>query len=541
MKNISIIVLLCLLINTIQGQDIKYTIDSILFLNYNNSAAGASVLVQLEDSVIYENYFGKADLANDIAISSQTIFNIGSVSKQFTVFAILLLEEEGKLSIGDDIRRYIPELPDYGVTITLEQLARHTSGLKNVNFLARMAGWRQTDMSTHQQMLDLLFRQESIDFIPGTAYKYSNAGTMLLAEVVQRVAGIPFSTFMNEHVFQPLGMKNSFVRDEVGMVIKNEAHGYYWEHEKMNKAINAFSNIGYTNVYSTVFDLSLWASNFRTPKVGNKKVIGKMLSPTILHDGRVVEHAMGLFNTPHHATYQIQHSGSHRAYLAYFGMFPEYGLDIIICSNVSNFDLFGTVDEVAKLFVKGEPKSEIRPRPEWVSLSEDQMNKFNGHYWLEAEKISRKIFTRNDTLVYSSGNGKESYYRPINKYTFCSLDNNSTLKFEEDKCYFIDQNEASELVKYIPVKLQPEALENYAGTYYSYELNASYELVIEHDKLIAKSPKMKPIIFTPIMENVFTSNQWFLNGIKFKANGNNLEGFYASNVQVSNIWFKKIG
>ena len=528
------------------GQPLGNYIDSVLFITENDSLPGAAILVQQNDNVIYTKYFGAADLSNDIGISNETIFNTGSVSKQFTVFAILLLEEKGKLSIQDDIREYIPELYEFEDTITLEQLIRHTSGLKTVNFLALMAGWRQTDLSTHAQMMNLIFRQENLDFAPGTAYKYSNTGAMLLAEVVKRVSGRTFREFMKQEVFDPLEMNNTFVRDDVGDIFKNEAHGYYWENNQLKKAINPHGNIGLTNVYSTVSDLSKWASNFRKTTVGSEEIFNRMESATTLEDGTKVEHAMGQFITPYKGAKQIQHTGGHRAYVAYLGRFPEYNLDIIICSNVEGFDLFGAAYKIADLII--DEKEELKNltaigSPNYIKLDEKQLEKIHGHYWLDEANISRKILSRSDTLVYSRGIDNESYFKAVGKDKFQMLGTNAkvNLKFEESKMYFIESSEISEFEKYEPIEYLPAELEKFAGLYYSKELNATYELMIDDVKLIAKSPKMKEIIFDPIMKNRFTTNQWFLNRAKFeKDEKENIKGFYAGNVQVNNVWFEKI-
>ncbi len=532
--------------NNINGQTLKDQIDSILSISVNRSLPGGAVLVQQKDSILYTKYFGKADLSHDIDIDDQTVFNIGSVSKQFTVFAILLLEDQGKLSLQDDIHRYIPELTDFGHKITIEQLIRHTSGLKSVNFLARMAGWRQTDLSTHDQMLKLLFRQKKLDYIPGTDYKYSNSGTMLLAEVVSRVSEKSFAEFMNDEVFYPLGMKYTFVRDDIAEIFKHEAHGYYWENGKLKKAINSHGNIGFTNVYSTVEDLALWALNYKNPVVGNQQIIEKMESPTVLPNKITVDHAMGQFITTYKGIKHIQHTGGHRAYVAYFGRFPDLDLDIVICSNVEGFDLFGTTYQIIDLFIEEIPDQNTQVdhgKAPYINLEPNIITRYHGYYWLDEANVSRQVLSRNDTLIYSRGEDNHSYFKPVSKTEFQMLDSKDKIivKFEKDKMYFIEPNGISEFEKYHPVVYNEAALGDFVGTYYSRELNSNYELLIEDNRLKAKSPKMKEITFFPIMENRFTSDQWFLNSARFvRDTSGTVMGFYAGNVQVKDVWFMKM-
>ena len=531
----------------IQNEKLIHNIDAILNKQTADDLPGAAVSVIKDGEVLFMEQYGMADLSYDIPIREETIFNIGSVSKQFTVLAILLLEKEGKLSLDDDIRTYIPELYDFGHRITLEHLVRHTSGLKTVNFLARLVGWRQTDLSTHYQMMELILRQKSLDFIPGTEYKYSNTGTMLLAEVVARITATPFSVYMRENVFDPLEMTNTFIRDDAADIIKNEAHGYYWEGDTIKKAINPISVIGYTNVYSTVTDLIKWVQNFSNPIVGDPAIFDKMESQTILSDGRIVEHAMGQFITPYKGLRQVQHTGGHRAYVAYLGRFPELNLSIIICSNVEGFDLFGTAYQIVDEFLESEPaqegviEDELSP---YITLSDQEMNAFNGLYWHEDAQISRRIFARNDTLVYWRAENNESYFKPISMNEFQQLgtSNRITVLFEEDEMIFIEPPGLRSLFKkYVPIVYDTEELVKFAGLYFSEELNQSYVFSVEDGLLKVHHPKMKSVTFNALFADYFISDQWFFNRAQFVRDPiGKVSGVQAGNVQVKNVWFEKL-
>lgn len=530
-----------------QDVKIKNQIDSILIEQTAQDLPGAAVSVIKNGEVFFEGAYGMADLSYDVPILTETVFNIGSVSKQFTVFAILMLEKEGKLSLQDDVRKFIPELYDFGSEITLEHLARHTSGLKTVNFLARLVGWRQTDLSTHEQMMELIFRQRTLDFIPGTEYKYSNTGTMLLAEVVARVTGVPFSEYMRKQVFDPLNMTSTFIRDDHAAVIKNEAHGYYWEDGHLKKAINPISVIGYTNVYTTVNDLFKWVQNFSTPVVGDQAIFDKMESQTVLQDGRMVEHAMGQFITPYKGLRQVQHTGGHRAFVAYLGRFPELELSIIICSNVEGFDLFGIAYQIVDVFLEGEPvREEVAEETLslYITLPEQEMNAFKGMYWHAGAQISRRIYIKNDTLVYWRGENNESYFKPISKNEFQQLgpSNKTTVLFDGDNMIFVEPSGLrSVFQKYEPVAYNIEELGRFAGLYFSEELNQTYVFQVEGGMLKVNHPKMKSVTFTPLYANYFISDQWFFNQAEFVRDPvGNVHGFHAGNVQVTKVWFEKL-
>ena len=207
------------------GKTPEEKIDQMMFLN-TSKTPGASIAVMKEGKLVFSKGYGMANLEYDIPVDNSTIFHIASVSKQFTAFSILLLAEDGKLNIDDDIRKYIPEVPDFGKTITLRHLANHTSGLRDQWNLLVMAGWRMDDVITTEQVLKLISRQESLNFEPGDEFLYCNTGFTLLAEVVARVSEMSFAEFTEKRIFAPLGMKSSLFYDDHEKIVKNRAYSY---------------------------------------------------------------------------------------------------------------------------------------------------------------------------------------------------------------------------------------------------------------------------------------------------------------------------
>ncbi|HMU71954.1 MAG TPA: serine hydrolase domain-containing protein, partial [Ferruginibacter sp.] len=200
-------------------------LDSI-FSVYTNQTPGAAVAIVKDGRVVFKKGYGMADLEQDKPITPQTVFNIASVSKQFTAFAIYLLESEGRLSFEDDIRKYISELPAYSKPIRIRHLLSHTSGLRDQWALLGLAGWRQDDVFTTEQILKLLARQKELNYVPGTTFSYCNSGYTLLAEIVRRVSGRSFADYTREKIFTPLGMTNTRFYDNHESLVKNRAQSY---------------------------------------------------------------------------------------------------------------------------------------------------------------------------------------------------------------------------------------------------------------------------------------------------------------------------
>src|SRR5262245_241428 len=208
------------------GDDTGTKVDTV-FEKWTNSTAGCSVAVGVDGKPVLTKGYGMADLEHDVKITPETIFEAGSVSKQFTAAAVLLLAREGKLSLDDSVRKYIPELPDYGVPLTIRHMLTHTSGLRDWGAIEAIAGWpRTTRTYTHAHVLDILSRQKALNFTPGEQWSYSNSGYNLAAIIVARVSGKPFAEFTAERIFQPLGMTHTSWRDDFTRIVKHRAIAY---------------------------------------------------------------------------------------------------------------------------------------------------------------------------------------------------------------------------------------------------------------------------------------------------------------------------
>lgn len=356
------------IINTLSAQtnsNEERKIDS-LFSSYNSKTAGVAVGIVKDGKLIYKKGFGTANLEYDIPITSKTIFNVGSVSKQFTTFSIYLLERQGKISLDDDVRKYIPELPVYEKTIKIKHLCSHTSGLKDQWALLTLAGWRMDDVITSEQIMKIIGKQKELNFSPGSQFKYSNTGFTLIAEIVKRVSGKSFSEFAKENIFNPLGMENTIIYDDNEKIVKNRAYSYSGENGTYSKRNLNSSSVGPSNVYTTVEDLSKWTANFENPKVGdadfinhfNERSLLDNEEPTILaeRDGETIYHAKGQFIRNYKGLTVYNHTGSDAGFKSYLGRFQDNKLSIILLSNDENFVSYKAGMDIAEFYLSDKFK-----------------------------------------------------------------------------------------------------------------------------------------------------------------------------------------
>ena len=259
-------------------------------------APGCAVSVMRGGDILFAKGYGDANLEYDVPITPSSVFHVASVSKQFTALAVALLVADGRVSWDDDIRRYVPELPDLGEPITLRHLAHHTSGIRDQWSLLQMAGWRwEGDVITQGDVLDLLSRQTAVHFPPGSRYLYSNSGYTLLAVVVERVSGRTLREFTTTRLFEPLGMTQTTFRDDHTMIVRNRAYAYESGRTGGYRlSIPDFAVVGASSLFTTVRDLARWNRNFRTGEVDGRGVLRQLQERGALAGGARISYGFGL-------------------------------------------------------------------------------------------------------------------------------------------------------------------------------------------------------------------------------------------------------
>ncbi len=493
--------------------EIEIAIDNI-FSNFNdNNKPGAAVAVAKGDSIIFSKGYGSANLEYGLPVSPSTVFHIASVSKQFTVFAVLLLEQEGKLSFDDDIRKHIPEVPDFGTKITLRHLAAHTSGMRDQWDLLNLAGWRMDDVITKDHILNLVSHQKELNFNPGEEYLYCNTGFTLLAEVVARVSGESFSTFTENRIFRPLNMNQTLFFDDHERIVKNRAYSYKMQDDKYKKSRLNFANAGATSLFTTVEDLALWSMNFKDPKVGNSAIVDKMNTLAVLNNGETFEGAYGQFVVSHKGHNLIQHGGADAGYRSYLGRFPDEELAVMVFSNFANSNPRRLAMSVADLYLddRSEPKP-AREERTFVELSPDHLKQFEGQFWNESNSLARKIYVKNDTLRYFRSEGNETALVPLsfNKFEMKDVSIYVTVEFKKANnalTMYVEQENGHNFnfESLEPIDLETFDLKQYAGIYFSEELMTEYELYVQDGKLMGRHFRLGSVPLKVIKEDYLES------------------------------------
>jgi CubicO group peptidase (beta-lactamase class C family) len=323
-----------------------------LFAPWNKPGVPGAVIEVIRDSkVVLRKAYGMADIERGVPMTPGAILNTGSVTKQFTAFAIHLLEQEGKLALGADVRTYLPELADFGATITLRHLLQHTSGLRDPTNLMALQGWRVDDIATTDDILAIITRQRTLNFSPGNEYLYSNGGYDLLAQVVRRVSGKPLPVFVHERIFTPLGMKHSSFREHYASLVPGRALSYQAAPGGYRNATENRSNAGPAGLLSTVDDLALWQRNFEDAKLGGKELIARMHETTPLNDGKPNNYASGLFIESYRGRRLVEHSGSIAGYRSVLARYPDQGLSVILLANGSDISTVALGRKVADIYL----------------------------------------------------------------------------------------------------------------------------------------------------------------------------------------------
>ena len=333
-----------------------------VFARFTSTTPGCAVGVGLDGRPALQRAYGMADLEHDVPNGAGTIFEAGSVSKQFTAAAVLLLARDGKLSLDDAVRKYIPELPDYGVPLTIRHILTHTSGLRDWGEVAGIAGWpRGRRVHTHAHVLDIVSRQKALNFTPGTDWSYSNTGYNLAAIIVSRVSGQTFADFSRDRLFRPLGMTHTSWRDDYTRIVKGRAVAYDSTPDGYHEDM-PFENVhGNGGLLTTVGDLLRWNGNFVTPAVGDAAFLKEEQTPGRFNDGRAHDYALGLYVRPWRGVPEVSHSGSTAGYRAFLARYPDQHLSVAVLCNAGDANATQYAHAVAEAYLGGVLKPPAAP------------------------------------------------------------------------------------------------------------------------------------------------------------------------------------
>jgi CubicO group peptidase (beta-lactamase class C family) len=483
---------------------------------------GCALAVVKDGKIIYKNGYGEANLEHGVPITPETVFYIGSVSKQFVAFSIALLEAQGKLGFDDNIRKYVPELPGYCDTVTIRHLIHHTGGIRGYLSLLWLAGLDEDCYHNANDVIkNLLVRQKSLNFKPGEKYQYSNSGYLLLGEIVHRVSGMSFREFAQKNILEPLGMKNSHFHDDFSEIIKNRAMSYFQHPKRKNEYtafISRFDLVGSGGLYTTVEDLFLWDRNFYHGKVGGKEVIETVLTRGKLNDNSEQDYAFGLVHGKYKGLKTVSHTGGLGGYRAMILRFPEQRFSAICLSNFGGFNVAKIGYQVADIYLQDQLKTPISPKTgkkkiRFAKLSRKHLEDKTGAYLNPGSRRILKISVSDEenrlTLQLAS---RKYLLAPVSKTKFKILELN-----EDIFLVFSRENKKSPFTVRIftgdrldntckPVQLvspSPGELEQYRGEFFSPELNVTYTVVIKEGKLWLEFRNALDSPFNPTIKDEF--------------------------------------
>jgi len=478
-------------------------IDEIFAPWTSESSPGCSVGVTKDGRTILERAYGMADLEHGVPNTTAMIFEGGSVSKQFTAAAIVLLALDGKLSLDDDVRMYLPEVPDYGTTITLHHMMTHTSGLRDWGSVAGISGWGRGERShTHEHVLDIVSRQSALNFEPGHEYSYSNTGYNLLAMVVDRVSGMSFADFSRERIFEPLGMTNTQWRDDYRRIVPGRSTAYSsrpgdtWA---INRPIEYVHGNG--GILTTVSDLGTWNQALTDGRLGGPEFLQMMHRRGALSDGSEIIYAGGLQHGSLGGVRSITHTGSTAGYRAFLGRYPDQGLSVAMICNASNVSTGGMGGQIARAFLGSEVVDGV-PQ-DAVQVPTAMLEEYAGLYRDPVTGNTRTLRLASGAL--RDGNTpltpmSETRFQVGAGERFYDFETDSGQPvFSIDSWQYTDQR-FEKVVSWSPMKAE---LEGFVGTYTSYDAETTFHFTIGDDGLEVTQRPSRTRQLTPIYQDAF--------------------------------------
>lgn len=479
------------------AQNLESKLDSLARTLTGKDQPGFVVGVTKGNDVIFQKAYGQMNLDYQMPNSNQTTFNLASVSKHITAFAILKLEEEGKINLDAKIQDYIQELPDYGKEIKVRHLIHHTSGLGSTDNIRLFAGISLEQPWTAEDELELIKSYRILNFNPGDEFLYSNAGYALLAKVIENVSGQAYEAYVENELFAPLGMSNSFAYTRPGKTIPNRAVGYKKTDNGLERTITESESVaGGTNIYMSLEDMLVWGRHYFQPTLFEPKVINRLeTSPAKLADGSDLNYSYGLSLVDYKGIKLVSHSGGTMGFSAYFTWYPEHDMFVAVAANNQNISTATISRLVTETLLSAYFVEASLAENEDVELPVEQLRKFEGEFRMDDGMV----------LTFKEKEGKLFLLIPDAPEfeLFASSPSKFYLKsFEAQTEFLIGSNgEVKELVwfqsgKSFPGKKDDGSIPSPApdkdeilGNYYSPDLNINYQVNLKNDVPILVMPR----------------------------------------------------
>ncbi len=462
-------------------------IDQIMS-KWNEQTPGGVLTVFRNGQLYYQKAFGMADLEHQVPNTTASLFEAGSVSKQFTATAVLLLANDKKLSLDDDVRKYVPELPAYSKPITIRHLLNHTSGLRDWGVVAGIAGWeRTTRVYTQANALDYISRQKGLNHAPGERYLYSNSNYTLLCFIAERVSGQKLPEFTAERIFKPLGMTRTQWRNNFRQIIPGRTVAYSRNKQGYEQTMPFENTYGHAALLTTTEDLSTWNQSWAKQAFGNE--VGQMrITQGILNNGKKIAYAGGVFVNQYNGLTEISHSGATAGYRAWMAWYPGPALSVVCLSNDAATSPIVLSKKVTALLL-GAPGE--KPQ-DTVSLTTPQANAFTGiykndqgHELLRITASGKTVFLA-DTIRLQASSPSLLLAPGARKLALAANRQHLQLITADDTVTY---------TRVQPYQPSPQELNGYTGTFFSAECNATQQVALKNGRLvIIRHPSNKSVL-----------------------------------------------
>ncbi|MGA7670095.1 MAG: serine hydrolase domain-containing protein [Nitrolancea sp.] len=461
--------------------------------------------------LIYARGYGSANLDLGVPISPASVMHVASVSKQFTAISIGILAREGKLSLEDDVRKYVPELPEFGHVIRLRHLIHHTSGLRDQYGLFRLAGWRDDDVQAFSDVLDFAFNHRRLNFEPGSEYSYCNTSYTLMALTVERVSGLKLREFVSKRVLMPLDMTHSHIHDDVTEIVPNRASAYAPRDSGGFKVADSNVEVpGAICVYTSVEDLARWVRNFERRDVAGD-VLDDAINPGLLNDGTTQGYGYGLTIGNYRGLRTVSHGGVDSGYRAEMLWFPDVDFGVIVLANLSAIKPGWLARKVTDLYLKESLTSDELIDTPAIELSAEEMEAFSGLYRDERRSLTRRVTVKDGKLMVNGPFGDPMALEPFEQGRFRLGLPPQEIQIQPRADGALEYHE---LMPSHPTAVftaaevatpNAEALSTYAGTYFCSDINTRYTFFVRDGKLIARLPRRTDRELEPTVTDAFST------------------------------------
>ncbi len=527
-------------------------IDS-LFAKWNNAnSPGASIGIVRNDSLVYAKGYGLANLEYGLSNTPQTIFHMASISKQFTAWSILTLVKQGKLSLNDDVRKWLPWFPDLKKKITIQHLLNHTSGIRDQWQLLAISGTRLDDVITQEQIVKLLSKQQALNFNPGEKYSYSNSGFTMLAEIVKAVTTQTLRQFTDSVIFRPLAMNSTHFHDDYTEIEKNRSYSYdRKDSAHFTNSVLSYSNAGATSLFTNIPDMSKWVMQLTSTNPGNQQLVSMLTEKGKLNSGAAINYSNGIVADTYKGWRQYSHGGADAGYRTYLSVFPDLKMGFMVFSNLGDFNAGGMAHNIADLFIKdttqNKPaeKAGLRDSAAAVLNNDAVWQKYTGYY-IGEDGLPFSFELKNRQLFYHIFN-QSSFLIRGDKDTF-SFPEDANIKFvfsikaRDTTCDVFTPDQLYHIVKYKRDTLQTEfLLKQYTGTYYCPELDCKYGIIIKDHHLVLTNSKYSDATLTIVNKDHLTNDNWWISHLAMRRNGKNeITGFDVNSGRIMHLKFNKL-